>query len=91
MNAVIETGASTEAVREDRASQANLPSGTRNSTPLPAAARSPLRQARQRWSSTLCDQDLQCLLRVIEADLIPQLLGGYSPARYAPDDRLTSG
>ena len=44
----------------------------------------------KRWSSSLCDRDLQCLVSVIEDDLIPQLLSGYSPARHAPDDRFVS-
>lgn len=44
----------------------------------------PPRLARQqRWSSTLADQDLQCLLGIIECSLIPQLLTSYSPARHA--------
>jgi hypothetical protein len=90
MNAVIETHASIEAVLEGQAPRENLPSGTRISTLLSVPARLPLRQARQRWNSSLSDQDLQCLLQIIEADLVPQLLNSYSPARYAPDDRLTS-
>ena len=91
MNAVIETQASIEAVREARVVRETLPSGTRNSTPLSVPARLPLRQAKPRWNSSLSDQDLQCLLQIIEADLVPQLLNSYSPARCAPDDRLTSG
>ncbi|MEO8937100.1 MAG: hypothetical protein ABI277_15380 [Burkholderiaceae bacterium] len=54
---------------------------------FPGAAVAPTKPLRfgkaHRWSSALCEQDLQCLLRVIECDLIPQLLTGYSPARYA--------
>jgi len=91
MNAVIETLASIGSVQEGRTTRENLPSGTGNSAKLPSTARLPLRQAKQRWSSSLCDQDLRCLLQVIEADLIPQLQSSYSPARYAPDDRLSSG
>ena len=90
MNAVIETQASIEAVLAGRTTRENLPSGTRVSTPLAVPARSPLRQARQRWNSSLSDHDLQCLLQIIEVDLVPQLLNSYSPARCAPDDRLTT-
>lgn len=43
----------------------------------------------RRWSSELCEQDLQCLLQIIETDLIPQLLSSYSPARYAPSELIT--
>lgn len=54
---------------------------------FPAAGVAPRRPPRfgktHRWSSALCEQDLQCLLQVLECDLIPQLLTGYSPARYA--------
>ena len=50
------------------------------------------RVARQRtdWCSTLGERDLQCLLQILEADLIPQLLNSYSPARHAPLDRFES-
>ena len=41
------------------------------------------RGGRERWSSSLCEHDLQCLLDVIEVDLLPQLLNSYSPARYS--------
>ena len=44
----------------------------------------------KRWSSSLCDRDLQCLVSILEDDLIPQLLGEYSPALHAPDDRFAS-
>ena len=44
------------------------------------------RRPRVSWSSSLSDPDLQCLLRVIEAELIPQLISGYSPARCSPPD-----
>lgn len=91
MNAVIETQASIEAALEDQATRENSPSGARISAPSSVPARLPLRQARQRWNSSLSNLDLQCLLQIIEVDLVPQLLNSYSPARYAPDDRLTSG
>ena len=91
MNAVIETLASTEAAQDVRVSRDVLPFLARNFTQPTRRAPAPLRQARERWSSSLCPADLQCLLQIIEGDLIPQLLTSYSPARHAPDDRLTSG
>ncbi len=42
------------------------------------------RHADGRWHSSLCASDLQCLLGVIESELIPRLLNGYSPARGLP-------
>ena len=44
----------------------------------------------KRWSSSLCDRDLQCLVGILENALIPQLLGKFSPAVHAPDDRFVS-
>ena len=43
-----------------------------------------------RWHSSLCASDLQCLLQVIESELIPRLLNGYSPARDSPQDLRAS-
>ena len=91
MNAVIETLASTESTQDVRVSRDVLPSVARNFTQPTRPASPPLRQARERWSSSLCQNDLQCLLQIIEGDLIPQLLNSYSPARHAPDNRLTPG
>ncbi len=45
-----------------------------------------LRPARAPWCSSLSATDLQCLLQVIEAELIPQLVRGYSPARCSPQE-----
>ncbi len=42
--------------------------------------------AEGRWHSSLNASDLQCLLRVIESELLPRLLNGYSPARGLPRD-----
>jgi hypothetical protein len=38
----------------------------------------------ERWKSALSPEDLQCLLQIIEHELIPRLAFGYSPARQAP-------
>ena len=53
--------------------------GLRPATPTPT-----------RWQSSLCDADLLCLLQVIEADLIPRLISGYSPALCSPQDLRTA-
>jgi hypothetical protein len=47
---------------------------------LPSAPRAP----REKWCSTLDAQSLRCLLSVLETSVIPQLIGGYSPAVIAP-------
>ena len=39
---------------------------------------------REPWKSTLAPHDLECLLRVVEDELIPRMLADYSPARHAP-------
>ena len=91
MNAVIETLESIGTVVEGHAVRAVLPSGTGYTSQSLAPASLPLRQARQRWASSLCDTDLHCPLQILEVDLIPQLLNGYSPARHAPDARITTG
>jgi hypothetical protein len=91
MNAVIETLASTESTQDARVARDVLPSVARNFTQPTRPATPPLRQGRERWSSSLCRSDLQSLLQIIESDLIPQLLNSYSPARHAPDGRLISG
>ena len=36
------------------------------------------------WAPTLAGSDLACLLQVIEAELLPRLLGEYRPADHAP-------
>lgn len=46
----------------------------------------PGRNPRAPWKSDLSPADLQCLLQVIEGELIPQLLREYSPARCSPHD-----
>ena len=91
MNAVVETLACSATLGETKADRDDSPAAIRNSGSWPAVARLPLRQARQNWTSSLGDADLQCLLQVLEADLIPQLLNSYAPALHASDVRLTSG
>jgi hypothetical protein len=55
--------------------------------PDPRQASPPIsRRVREAWSSSLCDADLQCLLQVIETELIPRLISGYSPARCLPQE-----
>ena len=84
MNAVIEKLASIETVLDAQ--------GTHDASLAPRVpARLPLRQAKQRWCTALCDEDLQALLQILEVDLIPQLVNNYSPARHTPDQRLASG
>jgi hypothetical protein len=53
--------------------------------PDPRLARPVVWRARI-WSSSLCEADLHCLLQVIEAELIPQLISDYSPARCSPQE-----
>lgn len=89
MSAVTEAKARVEAVSQVGTTDEQTSSSGRFSGHLPDLAKSPLRQAKQRWSSSLSAQDLQSLLQIIEADLVPQLLSGYSPARCSPDDRLS--
>lgn len=89
MSAVIEAKARVEPVLEVGTTDQQTPSSGLFSGHLSGLARSPLRQAKQRWSSSLSAQDLQSLLQIIEADLVPQLLSGYSPARCSPDERLS--
>jgi hypothetical protein len=50
-----------------------------NRMPAPRA-----RPHEHRWKSALNAEDLQCLLQVIEGELIPRLVTEYSPARQAP-------
>ncbi len=38
----------------------------------------------EQWCSTLDSKDLSCLLRVIESQLLPQLIDSYSPAGGLP-------
>ena len=47
-------------------------------------------RSRTQWCSSLGEQDLQCLLQVIEGSVIPRLLTSYSPARHAPLARFES-
>ncbi len=61
-----------------------LPGGGRS------GAREGLVQGRTQWCSSLGEHDLQCLLRVIEGRVIPQLLNSYSPALHAPLARIES-
>ena len=63
--------------------ETSISRGRLDLAPAASVVASP-RRAAQRWHSTLCDRDLACLLQVIETDLIPQLVGDYSPARHAP-------
>ncbi len=44
------------------------------------------RRREERWCSSLCQDDLARLLSVIEAQVIPRLVAGYSPARASPLD-----
>ena len=52
--------------------------------PGPASSRQIAPVERTRWKSGLSPSDLQCLLSVIEGELLPRLLTEYSPARHAP-------
>ena len=42
------------------------------------------RRRDEHWCSSLSREDLACLLQVIEGQVIPQLLNGYSPAKASP-------
>ncbi len=59
-------------------------------TTRPAFVSRPRPSGGKRWSSSLCDRDLQCLVGILEDDLIPQLLSTFSPARHVPDARFAS-
>ena len=43
-----------------------------------------VRAPREKWSSSLDPQNLQCLLAILENSVIPQLIGGYSPSAVTP-------
>jgi hypothetical protein len=83
MNEVVEPLMVNEPIREaliDRPSPAEICPDDRPPSLTDA------RRAHGAWSSSLPEADLQCLLQVIEAELIPQLVSGYSPARSFPQD-----
>ena len=73
MSVVIEAPTRAESIFATRPSEAR----TRQQRPAPRGRR------HERWTSTLSPGDLNCLLKVIEDDLLPQLLTDYSPARHA--------
>lgn len=81
MNDVIATIAGSATIQEvqttrtRRATPANR-SGVRHGA---VGVQLPSRCAREHWYSTLSEDDLENLLQILEADLIPQLLSGYSP------------
>ena len=52
--------------------------------PLPHISPARWGRPREQWKSALSQEDLQCLLQVIEGDLIPRLVAEYCPARQAP-------
>ena len=43
------------------------------------------------WQPTLAGNDLACLLQVIQAELLPRLLGDYRPADQSPLKATRSG
>ena len=43
-----------------------------------------VRAPREKWCSSLDPKSLQCLLAILENSVIPQLIGGYSPAAVTP-------
>ena len=61
----------------------------------PAVLRRPLSSlARQRtaeWSPTLGTEDLACLMKVIENDLVPRLVSAYAPSTHSPLPRAGRG
>lgn len=84
MNEVIEALGSNETLPAVLAAPDYLPGSVESLRWGPSGLRRSDTRVSGRWSSTLCQQDLQCLLQVIETDLIPRLLSGYSPAASAP-------
>lgn len=82
LNDVMATFVGSAPIREVRANRRSTttPSMRPGPRPAPAAAPVPSRCAREHWSTTLSEDDLENLLQILEADLIPQLLSSYSPA-----------
>ena len=84
MSAVFEsTTFDTRPLEVSETRQRQLSAGRYGLAPAPAQFDG-LRRASRRWNSSLSERDLNCLLQILEADVIPQMLRGYSPARHAP-------
>lgn len=49
-----------------------------------AAPSATARKRTPEWTPTLAAADLECLLRVIEGELLPRLVSAYVPSRASP-------
>ena len=84
MSAVFESATfDTNPLEASETRQRQLSGGRYGLAPAPAQFEG-LSRASRRWNSSLGEQDLKCLLQILEADVIPQMLRGYSPARHTP-------
>ena len=81
---LVRSGRGSEALATDGRSSAKARSPVGDEVATRGAVGLATVRREEQWCSTLDQNDLTCLLKVIESQLIPQLMDSYSPARGLP-------